>query len=561
MVSLLEGIKGFFGAFETWIYNLTIGNKIEMLKAIRDLDALKVAYTAIPLPIRILPELVAVYNAHAAELEAQGMLTPGDLALGIFKPLPDALMSGFAGIKDTALTFITDVLNKPLAPHSPGLADAFNPAVETLMKWFFTAVEYGGVKVDEKLKSEIVDKIKPLFTLMITFEVGSWLAEWIQPMKNTGMRHIAHALYDTVGFKELSRAYTDPIRLNLVEQPIKYAMNELTTPFLPTQGEITGLARKYEITKAQFHEAMSKQGIGKEWRDALYSGFWADPRLFEILRLMEVELPPATPHEDAVTWLTHANMEKYIGPNWWLAMKFGKAGYDQIDIPVLIKVVRARNLMKELGDIRTLNRNIYKDGGYTRGQYEEQLAKRGISKEEAKELIDAIDKELAEEQNKVYRAAYEKKYLYGRITVDELKAALEKYGLKEKRIEARTQYLLTLKEGKLTVAEEEVKDLTRAEILKAYRVGEKEKGWALKRIDDQGYTTEDAVTLVNTEEKGLIEDVNAEWIRAYEQRTLNLRMKPAELEKEYIKLGKDAEWAKARAAYFEERVTGKEKVV
>lgn len=560
MVSLLEGIKNFFSDKSSELHERRVENKIRMISMCGSVKCIEQTWTSGPIKVQEDDRVITAKDARITELTAQGMLTPTDQVLGIFKPLPAALFAGFSELRNTIESTIGTTLEAALKPGSPEVTKVYAATTDFLIQGILNALDPGQTKISGQLRKELTNTMDPLLRLGLTFTVGSALAELIHPTKELGLSHVSHFLYDTVGFKALMESYINPLRLNLIEQPTKYSINELTTPFLPTQGEITGLARKYEITEAKFHDAMSKQGIGKEWRDALYNGFWADPRLFEILRLMEVELPPAAPPAEASAWLTRANMTQYVGPNWWLAMKFGKAGYDQIDIPVLIKVVRARNRMKELGDIRTLNRNIYKDGGYTRAEYEAQLAKRGISKEEAKELIDAIDKELAEELNKEFRRAIEQKYRYGRLTDEELVDQLTKHGLIEARAKARAAYLLEMRTGKLTVAEEEVKDLTRAEILKAYRVGEKEKGWALKRIDDAGYTTEDAVTLVNTEEKGLIEDVNAEWIRAYEQRTLNLRMEPAELEKEYIKLGKSEEWAKARAAYFEERVLGKEKI-
>jgi hypothetical protein len=545
-----DWLESVLGGILDFGYRMTVGHKIDMLKAIKDGDALEAAWLALPTPFRNLQEVAEVYKARKAELT-------GDWKLSPFASIAESLYEGFGELADTAEDAVADIIETVLPSSSPKLVEAFDPTLDRVIGMLFTAMSGMGKKLDPELQKKVTDTLRPMLRMIMIFEVGSWLAEWISPMKNSNIRTVSHALYDTVGFRQLTEAYIDPIRLNLITQPVKYSINELTQPFLPTPGELSGLARKYEITKEKYETAMRMQGIQEDYVQALYSGFWADPRLFEILRLMEVELPPVTPDPEAKKWLEKGPLKGYVGPDWWLAMKFGKAGYDMIDIPVLIKVVRARNLMKELGDIRTLNRNIYKDGGMTRAEYEKTLESRGISKTESKEVIDAIDREIQADINVEYRRADEKKYLYGRIDLEQLKIDLVTHGLTKARAEARAEYLLEVKTGKMP-AEGDIKDLTKAEVLRSYRLGKLEKGGALQRIDNQGYTVEDAALLVDTEEQSLIDDEDDEFIRAYEQRCLYGRMSVEELKKKYVDHGKSERWAEGRAAYMAERVFGKE---
>lgn len=522
------------------------------------------------------PEIAALYEDAKARGEQ-------NKDRGIFGALPYALYDGLKELTDdmsdaagsAVAGMYTDLFasltGQPLSKEAKEKLEGTNipEAVEGIMDSiidvamlpFDRGAEALGKEIPESARVAIREILKLGAGLGATIGLGGFIAEHFHPTKHTNAARSLNLILETIGYKSLRDAHINPLRWQLIELPLRYKWNSLIHAGIPTQGEITGLARKYEITGDQYRDAMHKQGIDDFWIDKLLQGFWADPRLFEIIRLMEVELPPKIPPEEAKRWLTQAGLADFIGPDWWLAMKFGKAGYDRIDIPVLVSAVKARNLQKELGDIRTLNRNIYKDGGYTSEEYLAKLAARGISTGAAKELIEAIDIELEEDINKEYRRAYERKYLYGRLTLEELQKLLVEKGLTEKRAKARGEYLLEMRTGKLPLEEEDVKDLTTAQIIDSWTSGVKTKEWALKRIDDKGYTTEDAVTIIDVEDADLRDDMNAEWIRAYEQRTRNLRMTPVQLEKKLVEHGKSAEWAEARAAYFKEIVLGKEEVI
>ena len=519
------------------------------------------------------PEIAALYEDAKARGEQNKELgTFGGLPVALYEGLKDLTedMSDAAGgaISEMYTDLFASLTGQPLSSEAEkklsgtSVPEAVGGIVDSIVDVVLLPFDKGAEALDKEIpgtaKTAIREMVKLGAGLGATVGLGGYIMEHFHPTKSTNAARSLNMILELVGFRTLRDAYLKPLRWQLIELPLRYKWNSLIHAGIPTQGEITGLARKYEITPDEYRKAMHMQGVDDFWIDKLLMGFWADPRLFEIIRLMEVERPPEKPPEEAVTWLKAAKLDRFIGPDWWLAMKFGKAGYDQIDIPVLVSAVKARNVQRELGDIRALQRKLYRDGTYSREHYETLLAARGISKEEMKELIDAIDEELVDLENREYRRAYERKYLTGRITIEELEKLLVKYGLREDRAKARTAYMIARKEGKLAVEEEEEKDLTVTQILRAWKLRMKDKGWALKRIDDKGYTTEDAVTLVDTEEQDHIDDVNAEWIRTYEQRTRYGRMIPAELEKKLVEHGKDPEWAKARAAYFEEIVLGKE---
>ncbi len=517
------------------------------------------------------PDVITAHEDAIARVDAEG-------GLGLFGSLPGVLYDGLKDLtedmSDAAGAAIADSYTKLFAALTgqslpeeakkklagTNVPEAIEGIMDSIIDVAMLPFDKGAEALDKEIpataKTAIREIVKLGAGLGATIGLSGYIMEHFHPTKSTNAARSLNMILDMVGFRTLRDAYLKPLRWNLIELPLRYKWNSLIQPVIPTQGEITGLARKYEITPDEYRDAMHKQGVGDFWIDKLLQGFWADPRLFEIIRLMEVERPPEETPDDAKTWLTNAGLKRFIGPDWWLAMKFGKAGYDHIDIPVLVSAVKARNVQRELGDIRTLQRNQYKHGMLSREEYEKILAERRISSEEVTLLLDAIDIESSYSINREYQRAYERKYAAGRITKDELKMLLEQLGLKEEYVEARVEFLFTKKQGKLAVEEEE-RVLTKAEVVRAYRLKQREKGWAIKQIDDQGYTTEDASLLVDRVDVEKADDVTDEWVRAAETRTLNGRMTIKKLTDRYVELGKAEDWAEARAAYIEERLLGK----
>ena len=571
---LKDAILGIVGGIKDFAWAMTIGGKIEMLKAINDRDALEVAYLAIPMPLRMLPEVVQIYNEKVRELEDPGNFSPfAGIAPAMYEGCVKLIdmMSDAAGsaIGSSYIAMFETMTGQPLSSDvkkklgGTSVPDAFEGILDSILSVsmlpFDKGAEAMGKEIPEEAKEAIQEMIKLSAGLGGTIGLGGYIMEHFHPTKGTNAARSLNMILELVGYKTLRDAYLKPLRWQLIEQPMRYKWNTLIHGSIPTQGEITGLARKYEITSEEYTEAMLKSGVDTFWIQKLLQGFWADPRLFEIIRLMEVERPTEIPHPDAVVWLTKAGLEGFIGPDWWLAMKFGKAGYDKIDIPILVSAVKARNIQRELGDIRMMQRKQYIGGEVTRAEYEALLKLRGIGAAEAKALLDATDTELKMKYRSDYQRAYEQKYGYNRITIEELTKNLLKLGLKKEYVTARVEYLSTKKEGKLAI-DEEAKVLTDAKIVNAYKYGQKQKGWAMKQLDDKGWSTEDAVLLAESVDQDIKNDTIAEWIRTYESRTLYFRMSIEELKAKYVELGKTEEWAEARAAYMEERLMGKEEV-
>jgi len=392
------------------------------------------------------------------------------------------------------------------------MKQAYQGSISYITDIFMDGVGDDILKDSEQTRDEVRRMVDGIITgtagTVAALGIPVVIGDLFQPNKQTSGARLLNMMFEMVGFKPLRDAQLKPLRYGLIEKPMEYKWNSILRPNIPSQGEITGLARKYEITEDQYEEAMGMLGIKKEWITALYTGFWADPRLFEIIRLMEVDRPDPEVPEAAKKWLTKAGFDEWIGPDWWLAMKFGKAGYDRGDIAILIKVIKARNLQKELGDMRTIQRNLYKNGVLTREEYEKILASRSVSAEEMKPLIDVIDTEIAQDARKEYQRAYEREFIYGRIDVDEATKKLSEIGLREDYVAARIEYLTIMRAGKLS--EDREKYLTKAEVLRIYEKGGIERGEAYRRLDNMGYVPDDIELLIAERDQKIMEAAEKE---------------------------------------------------
>ena len=499
------------------------------------------------------PEIAALYE----DAKARGVQNKD---LGMFGSMPAALFEGFSDLRDTIESTIGKTLESALVPGSPEITEVYENTVDTILDTFLDAIDPGKKKITADLRGEIKGTMKPALNLGLTFTVGSTLAELIHPTKELGFGRISHFIYDTVGFKSLMDAYIEPIRRNLITQPTKYSINALTTPFIPPWPDALEWYGRGHIDEDEMRSLRTKHGIEDGW-DYRYTRMGTKASSYFMMNAIARE--GFWDVDDFRFWLSDAGYgafhitEELLTP---YEVKYGLKPPRTTQIDFLLDAYKQMNLRSTVGDVRGIRRKLMIDGWISREEFEDDLGRYKITKADAKDVLDAIEMQQERKDAKELQRAFEKKFAYGRITQEELKAELKKLKLRDEYIDARLVYLLTIKEGKLAIEEEKVKDLTNAQILSAWESGVKEKGWALKRIDDKGYTTEDAVTIIDVEEKDHIEDVNDEWIRAFEQRTRNLRMTPAELEKKLVEHGKKPEWAKARAAYFEEIVLGKEEV-
>ena len=387
----------------------------------------------------------------------------------------------------------------------------------------------------------------------LTFTVGTVLAELIHPTKEMGMGRISHFIYDTVGFKALMDAYIDPIRTNLIKQPTKYSINELTTPFIPRWGDYVEWYGRGHVSEEQMEVAMAKHGISKEY-SWLYARMGTKPSSYFMLNAIGKE--GLYKEADFKFWLsdagygafqiTKANMSEY-------EKKYGLEPPSTTQIDFLAQAYARMAERVEWQGMVPIAKKACREGLKDISFFQEQL-KRTYRREEVNALeVELLEGDIKEETDREYRKAYEKKFLSGRIEKEELEKKLVEHGLRPARAKARVEYFVTRKLGKLAVEGDE-KVLSDARMINSYKYGLKEKMWAVKELDDKGYSLEDALLMVEAVDEKKKDDIRKEWIRAHELRALKGRINLAALGAELLKLGKDEGWVEARVAYIAARI-------
>ena len=504
-----------------------------------------------------LEEIDELDESAKAEIKAQEEELERQKGMGVLGSLPDILIEGFQGAADK----IFEPAAKMLFGESPAIWDSLvDPIQEKMLSGLDTLLEGAGI-TDEKTRDTITktfkDTVLPIASLAITFELGSAAAELIHPTKEMGWGRLSHTLHDVIGFKALTQAYIDPIALNLVKMPIKYSVNQLTTPFAPGMKEAMEWYGRGHIDEEEFSGLRAKAGIEPQW-DYRFQRMGTKPSSYFMLNAIARE--GFWDADDFRFWLSDAGYGAFQITQTLLSpyeVKYGLKPPSNTQIDFLLDAYKQMNLRSTVGDVRGIRRKLMADGWITRKEFEDDLAVYKITADDAKGVLDAIELQQEIKEKKELVKAYEKQYLYARITKDELTEKLIELGMREDWVTAHVEYLFVRKEGKLAVEGEE-KVLTDAKIVNAYKYGQKEKGWAVKLLDDKGWSTEDAVLLAESVDQDIKNDTIKEWMRAYEKRLLNGRMTIEDLKKMYVELGKDEDWAEARAAYMEERMLGGE---
>lgn len=557
LVEQKDGVTGFFSDIFDYVKNREIAFWMEWMQRVKCVSALENVKGWIPERVWETPGVEEFYNLQKEELTEAGMLTMTDIAGGAFSTVASDVSAGFERLLPGLLEKMLPQLEEDLQSDSPGLTEAFDPAIDRLIDVIFTGLSFAGKEVSEELKTDIRDKIRPMIRMVLIFQTSAWLAEWIQPLKNTGLGGVAHALYDTVGFEELTKAYIDPLRLNLIVQPVKYSINELTTPFAPRWGDVLEWYGRGHVDEEEMKTLRRRHGIEEGW-DYRYQRMGTKPSSYFMMNAIGRE--GFWDPDDFLFWLSDAGYgafqitEDMLTP-YEVEYELKPPSTSQIEF--LLNAYKQMNIRMTVGDKRSLRKSLFTDGWITREEFESTLAEHKITAEEVADVIDTIVQKQETKDKKELQKAYEKKYLNYRIELDELKTNLLALGLRADYVDARAEYMFARREGKLTVEEEE-KILTDTKIINAYKYGQKDKGWAIEELDAKGYTTEDAVLLAESVDQTVVNNTKKEWKRAYESRTLYGRMTVEELKEKYIELGEDAEWAEARAAYIEERLKGKE---
>jgi hypothetical protein len=107
--------------------------------------------------------------------------------------------------------------------------------------------------------------------------------------------------------------------------------------------------------------------------------------------MADVYIPPATPTPEGARKCEQVTVDWRNNPNWWYELKFKLAGYDDVDVPQLIKVVHARLEQRGRARLRATSGLFYRRGYAHTEWYKARLRESGATPADIELFVQAED--------------------------------------------------------------------------------------------------------------------------------------------------------------------------
>lgn len=186
--------------------------------------------------------------------------------------------------------------------------------------------------------------------------------ELLHPLKTVGLHQTAAILSDFGGFGRICGATMGPLVNRVLGQAMTYAVQDRYRPVIPRESLLIELRSKREIDKPAFVKAMGYQGFDNDWIDVIERWQWKDPRMFELMRVADVGIDQGPPPPEEMWWFTKFGVTGDKLKDWWLYRKLMRAGYEDVDLPVLIRTIHRREYSFAMTYVRTAIRRNYRYG-------------------------------------------------------------------------------------------------------------------------------------------------------------------------------------------------------
>ena len=202
--------------------------------------------------------------------------------------------------------------------------------------------------------------------------------ELLHPTHNLGLGHISAIIFEFTQYRLVCGIFVGAMLGALLREPARYYFNRMFRPTLPTWAELQAMARKHELSRAEFYDAMAYHGFTDDWITHIWHYMWADPRLYDILRLADVATPEFAPvGAELIERLIHMGIDP-ASPDWWLQMKFMLAGYEDVDIKALTDVVHKREVQNERTRLVTQIRHMFYEGYWDQATASDAMTRAGL---------------------------------------------------------------------------------------------------------------------------------------------------------------------------------------
>lgn len=525
--SLLQQIKDWLKGWDDDRRDRYAQGVIAEIQNAETAESLNIIWTSTLKHYQEREDVLAAHEARKMDLgprEASGL--GGQILREVFAEAAEGLggLDDLAGEKIASMILKTGEKMTGIAPSSntkkilggTDVSEAYRGAVSYCADIIIGSMVDAGGELDERQREKVEDSLRGLVTLFggsaAAIAIPATIGDLLHPAKQTNLGRAVNLMYEMVGFKSLRDATLGPLKRGLIEQPLKYQWNEILQPWYPQFRDSHEAYGRGHIGDEQFKQQMRISGI--KWEEEttkldffqMYKRASAAPSSYFMLNAIGKE--GLYDRERFKFWLSDAGYGAFEVTEDKLSeyeKEYGLSPPGQSQIDFLADMYSKMHVRTFVGDPRSLWKKFYGDGKILREEYETWLSTHGISAEDAKESLDAIDEDFAWDVKKEYQSTFEKRYLYGRIDVDGLRKDLKELGLRDDYIDARIERLTVQKEGKTT--EEKTKFLTKAEVLRIYEKGGIERGEAYRRLDIMGYVPDDIELLLTERELKMEEEV------------------------------------------------------
>lgn len=321
-----------------------------------------------------------------------------DLLRGFWTTLQEWISGAMTWWGETAWPTIENALG--------GLRDWLMARLGDLGGRLLAAITQGSPATPEQAMGRVNDVLALGGIAVGSLGAMSAAAELMHPLKQIGMGRLAAMLWDATGYQSVIGPIMSTLVTANITTPLRYNVNRQFRPWLPDRGDLMmamsrgrvdpddwwgmmayhgygdnlrpffeNLAHtvppipdlgmmfaKKEIDAATFDRWMGLHGIGPEYTEVYHRHIWMDPRLSEMVRIAQFYRPPATPDPEASAWLQRAGITPDDPADWWWWYKTAKAGYERVDIPILVAVAKIAVARREQTLYFDAARRLRRDG-------------------------------------------------------------------------------------------------------------------------------------------------------------------------------------------------------
>jgi len=244
----------------------------------------------------------------------------------------------------------------------PPIEEAIEKGGRTVFDWTVKNLLHGGQVTPEMAPGMAAKMFGVALTAGVTAHLASVGFELIHPFKSLGFHQMTGMIAQLGSFGPVTAATLGQVHYAALRRPMMYACNKVTRSQIPDEKLLIELRSKREIDKAEFDEAMAYQGLSDKWIDVIERWQWKDPRMFELMRVADIGIEQGPPPSSEMWWFNRFGITGEKLKDWWLYRKLMRAGYEDVDLDVLVRTIHRREISFAMTYVRTAVRRNYRWG-------------------------------------------------------------------------------------------------------------------------------------------------------------------------------------------------------